>query len=224
MNINDFISGTVKELDTNSFEFLKDKLLGEYINFSFIQEKNITQDFFSEKLLDYFEKLAFKTGKSFDETFSSYISNWDDIVKKNIPKEPQAQKGAPVPAIPRSRKYYAHAMKLRNSRNMSIKQRMDYSRIMMCLYMASILENNKVIEDFDFSIHCLNLDEIIAAMKSENSNGIQIPITKISKFDLDNIIKKSKFNLDELYCADTATFILTIILFVTIKSQAFSED
>ncbi len=223
MNINDFISGTMKELDTDSFGFLKDKLLGEYINFSFVQEKNITQDVFSEKLFDYFEKLALKTGKSFDETFLTYVSSWDDIVKKSIPKEQQVPKGDPVPATPRTRKYYEHALKLKNSRNMSMKQRTDYARIMMCLYMASISENSKALEDFDFSTRHLALDEIISAMKKENSTGIRMPIGKIPKFDLD-MIKKPKFNLNELYCMDTATFIITTIMFVSIKNKEFSEE
>lgn len=206
MEIKEFVKETVNEIKIEQFMALKDKLLGEYLVFTFVPEEKISQDIFSEKVCDYFEKLELKTASSFDKIFQKYVSDWDDIVKRFIPKEPAAKKGTVPPPTPRPRKYYARAMEIKNSRSMTIKQKMDYSRIMMCLYMASIDNEEKEIDDFEFSSTCLKLDRIITAMKAEKPRGLSIG-------------KKTMFDLSELYCNDTATFILTMIMFYYIKSN-----
>ncbi|WP_024865681.1 hypothetical protein [Butyrivibrio sp. FCS014] len=209
MEIKDFVKETVNEIKSEQFMALKEKLLGEYLVFTFVPEEKITQDIFSEKVCDYFEKLELKIGSSFDKIFQKYVSDWDDIVKRLIPKEPATKKGTVPLPTPRPRKYYERAIEIKNSRSMTIKQKMDYSRIMMCLYMASIDNaEEKEIDDFEFSPTCLKLDRIITAMKAEKPGGLNLPIGK-----------KTMFDLSELYCTDTATFILTMIMFYYIKSN-----
>lgn len=207
VDIKEFIGGTVKELDVHKLELLKDRLVGEYLSFVFVDEKKIPQDVFSEKVADYFEKTELKTGDAFAKLLAKYVANLDDVVKRYIPKEPSAKKGEPVPSMPRSIKYYKHAVEIKGSRNLTLKQVADYSRIMLSLYMGAIKVEMKEVLDYEFSTEELDLDKIISAMKAEKA-AIGLPIGK-----------KTLFNLEELYCTDTATFVLTMIMFYYIKNN-----
>ena len=207
MDRKEFTTGTVKEMKPELYEMLKGRILGEYISFQIIDEKEITQLMFSEKICDYFEKLEIKTDKSFNKVVVSYVSDWDEIVKKNIPDVP-SDKGE---AVPRSRKFYDHTLQIKNSRNLTLKQLTDYSRIIMCLYMAIIDNKGKRIKDFDYSTKCLDLDKMIAEMKKE----------KVSAFPFGT---KDKFNLSELYSTDTSTFIMTMIMYYFIKNNDITEE
>ena len=212
MEAKDFISSTVVKLNDNWLDSLKSALVGEYLEFEFIDEKNIDKSVFAEKIHDYFEKLELKTSYKFNKTLEKYLSDWDDIVKRRIVKEPAVKKGAPVPPMPRARKYYNFAMKLKSSRNISLKHVIDYSRIMMCLYMSIINEQFQEVDDFDYSARCLDLDQIISGMKNKKADGINL-------FE-----KKNAFDLEDLYCSDTSTFIITIIMFYCIKNNEIPEE
>lgn len=206
MEIKDFIKCTIQELEGATLEKLKGKLVGEYLTFSFLDETQITKDTLSEKLSDYFEKIEIKTGDKFPKVLAKYVSNWDDVVKQYLPKEPSAKKGEQVPPLPRSLKYYKHAVDIKGSRNLTMKQLSDYSRIMMCLYMQTIKADMKTVETFEFATESLDLDKIISALKAEKA-GIVLAIGK-----------KNMFDLEELYCTDTATFIISMIMFCHIKN------
>lgn len=212
MEAKDFIIGTVSDLNDRWFDALKEKLLGEYFEFVFIDNSLINKDILAEKIFDYFEKLQLKTDLIFYKFVQKYLSDWDDIVKRKIAKEPQAKKGAPQLPIPRARKYYNRAINLKDSRNVSVKQVIDYSRIMMCLYIDIIDSDFEEISDFDYSSECLNLDKIITAMKNKKADGINI-------FD-----KRNAFNIEDLFCTDTSTFIITIIMFYCIKNLEIVEE
>ena len=131
MEIKEFVGSTVKNLDTKYFEYLKEKLTGEYLTFYFVGEEKITKDEFCEKLVDYFEKVEIKINDKFTKLLTKYVSDMDEVVKKYIPKEPSAKKGEPIPPTPRSIKYYKHALEIKSSRNLTMKQIEDYSRIMI---------------------------------------------------------------------------------------------
>ncbi len=207
MEAREFLKSTVIDFEGKYFEVLKEKLVGEYISFSFIDDNNITMAIFAEKLCDYFEKLNLKQGDNFEKIILKYVSDLDAIVSRRIPKEPQANKKEPEPLIPRSRKYYKYALDIKNSRNLTIKQILDYSRVMMCLYMSIINEKYKEIDDFEYSSEDLNLDKIIASMKSEKPFGVK------------NFGKKTLFDITDLHCSDTSTFIITMIMFCYIKNN-----
>ena len=207
MDIKEFISSTVKKLEIRDLERLKDRLIGEYLKFAFIDENSISQDIFCEKLADYFEKIEIKTGDAFARILAKYGANLDEVVKRYIPKEPSAKKGEPVPPMPRSIKYYKHAMEIKSSRDLTMKQLTDYSRIMMSLYMGAVRAGMHEVTDYEFSTADLDLDKIISAMKAEKPG-----------FGL-SIARKTLFDLGELYCIDTATFILTMIMFCYIKTN-----
>ena len=199
MEIKEFVADTVKKMDTKTLNVLKKKLIGDYISFSFINEKKVSADVFCEKLCDYFEKLELKTGEKFEKFLNNYMSDLDELVKKNIPKEPKATKSNPRPQVPRSRKYYLFASDFRKSKEPTLRQFQDYSRIMMCLYMSIINSEGQEIDDFEYSTNSLDIDMILSSMKTEKPNIIN-PIGK-----------KQMFDLSELYSMDTCTFIISFI-------------
>ena len=79
----------------------------------------------------------------------------------------------------------------------------DYSRLMLCLYMAIIKNDFKTIDDFDFSVSSLNINKIIEALQMEK--GL--------------LGKKPRFDIKEPYSSDRSTFVMLIIMFYYIKSK-----
>lgn len=78
----------------------------------------------------------------------------------------------------------------------------DYSRIMMCLLMAIINNNNKEIDDFEYSTQCLDIKKLINTITTEN---------KVKKS------KKVGFLYDDTF--DTCSIIILIIMFCYIKNN-----
>lgn len=206
MEIKEFIGNTVMKLDVKYFDFIKEKLTGEYLTFSFVEEDRISKDVFCEKLNDYFEKVEIKINDKFPKLLTKYVTDMDEVVKRYIPKEPSAKKGEPAPPMPRSIKYYKHAADIKGSRNLTIKQIEEYSRIMLCLYMGAINAGMKAANEYMFSTDGLDLDKVISALKAEKA-GIAFPVGK-----------KTMFDLEDLYCTDTVTFIITMIMYCHIKN------
>ncbi len=202
LEIRDFVNKTVMELSQQRFDELKEHLLGEYIKFSFIDDDSITKEIFCEKIADYFEKLKLKTNADLDSAISKYLFAWDDLVSRGLPEDDGA----------RTKRYYKYACEIRGSRQLTLKQMTDYSRILMCIYMAIIRSENKVAENFNFSAECINLDKILVAMKAEENGGFL------------GFGKGAKFDLEELYCNDTAVFVITMIMSYHISEHMITEE
>lgn len=205
MESTEFIKESIATLGRAWYGELKAKILGEYLKFSFLNEEEISLSIFSEKINDYFEKLSLKTGSNFESIIKQYLSSWDTLVGKYIAREQVTKKNeAPLP-LPRSRKYYNYAMEIRRTRSITMRQLVDYSRIMMCLYSSVIDSNNEVIDDFDYSANFISLEKMIACMKEEKSSAI--------------MFKKKQFDIEDLYGLDTGTFIITMIMYCFIKDN-----
>jgi len=201
MDCKEFMNSTITIMNQDTFETLRDTLVGEYLSFSIISPEDVDQDILAEKLCDYFEKLELKTFKSFDKQIESYIKDIDSIIADRIAKTPKPKKKVAVPVVDsRARKYYNKAISTKNVRNLSVGNLVDYTRIMMGLYMAIINNQFKGITDLNYSLECLDPNMILEAMKNE-TDSIAIKLGK-----------KNRFDIKELYCSDTGTFILTIIL------------
>lgn len=213
MDYSEFVKTTVYSFQSDVFDQIKAVLIPEYLSFSIIPEDGITPAILSEKLCDYFEKLELKTGKSFDKYVASYLKDLDSIIERRIQKTPQQKKNDPIPVVvPRSRMYYEKAVSLKKARTLATGVLVDYTRIMLCLYTAIIKSGFKEISNFDFSSDCINPLDIIAAMKNE-----QEPVAI-------KIGKKQKFDIKDLYCSDTCTFMLTIILAYKILNDRVQEE
>ena len=201
----DFVVETLGSFDDNTFEMLKKALLGEYLSFSVIKEDKVSKEELSEKVCDYFEKMTIKTGKGFDKLIEAYTKGIDYVVGNKIAKAPKAKKNSQVKEdTPRAAKYYEKALTIKNSRNLSTRNLIDYSRIIFCLYMEIIKNNYSVISNFDFSSNVLKPDVVINAMKMKEDFLI---------------VKKKYFNIKELYSIDTCIFVIAIILLYTVINE-----
>lgn len=206
MEYRDLVKATVLDMDQDIFVMLQKALVGEYLSFSIIDAEEITKEILAEKLCDYFEKLELKTGKAFEKHLDAYIGNIESIVGGKVAKAPQPKKKDATPVVvPRARKYYEKAMNVKNTRSITVRQLKDYTRIMMCLYAAIIKNNNKEIENLDYSVSCIDPDVIITSMKNEQDMLLKL--------------KKPKFDIKELYCSDTCTFIIAIIAIYAIVGE-----
>ena len=206
MEYRDLVKTTVLDMDQDIFLMLQKALVGEYLSFSIIDAEEITKEILAEKLCDYFEKLELKTGKAFEKHLDAYIGNIEIIVGGKVAKAPQPKKKDATPVVvPRARKYYEKAMNVKNTRSITVRQLKDYTRIMMCLYAAIIKNNNKEIENLDYSASCIDPDAIITSMKNEQDMLLKL--------------KKPKFDIKELYCSDTCTFIIAIIALYAIVGE-----
>ncbi len=202
----EFVDKTINSFDEESFLMIKRSLVGEYLDFSFVKEGDITKEVLSEKVCDYFGKVELKTWKSFNEQLQVYIDNLKSLVKDYIAEEPKPKKKDTTPAeTPRARKYYVKAIAIRDPKNMSLRKLIDYTRIMLCLYTAIVSNNHKTIEDFDYSADCLDQNIIINAMKNEKSKR--------------KVKGKNRFNTEDLYSLDTCTFVITVIMLQTIADE-----
>ena len=187
----DFVVETIGSLETDKFEMLKKALIGEYLSFSIIQEDKVSKEELSEKVCDYFEKMVLK--------------GIDDVVSNKIAKNPKSKKNNSVQGdIPRAGKYYEKALTIKNSRNLSTRNLIDYSRLIFCLYMEIIKNHFTVISNFNFSSDELRPDAIINGMKKKEDFLI---------------VKKKYFNIKELYSIDRCTFIIAIIILHTIINE-----
>lgn len=213
MEYREFVKSTILDLSDQGFLQIKNTIVGEYLTFSVIDESSLTKEILGEKICDYFEKLELKTGVSFDHHVIAFVNNINAIVKGKIAEAPQNKKGntSPVP-VPRARKYYEKALLIRNSRTLTIKQLLEYCRIIMCLYMAIINNHFKTIDNLDFSASSLNLEMIINAMKKEQKNA---PL---------QMRKEKRFKISDLYCSDTCTFIMAMLLLNKIEDAQVKGD
>lgn len=202
----DFVVETIGSLEIDKFEMLKKALIGEYLSFSIIREDKVSKEELSEKVCDYFEKMILKSGKDFDKLIESYTKGIDYVVSNKIAKPTQSKKNKSVQEdIPRARKYYEKALTIKNSRNLSTRNIIDYSRLIFCLYMEIIKNNYSVIDNFDFSANVLKPNDVIKGMKKKKEDFL--------------IVKKKYFNIKELYSIDTCTFVIAVILLYTIINE-----
>lgn len=215
MDYKQFVNSTINRLDQPSFDAVKKALVGEYLSFSIIGEDSISREILSEKVCDYFEKFGIKNSfskqieKQIDSQFNfqidNYIKTWDSIVNQRVRLAPKGKKVKTDEDKTRARRYYDRAYSIKNTRTLTTRNLIDYSRIMMCLYVAIVENRYKSIENFDFSIDKLVPEKIIDDLKRY----------KVER----GPIKSNRFNIEELYCSDTCFFILVIIVLHTILND-----
>ena len=203
-----FVRETISSLTEDRFEELKTVLNeGKYVLFDFITDADsINRQVFEEKLGDYFEKVELVAGgKGFDQIIDNYADDLDSVVKDNINKGSHSSK-----IEPRAKKYYDKAYVMKKEGLKSFDDFLDYSRIMLCLYMAIIKKKNGYISDFDYSSECLEDTAIIKALRDEKTTTI--------------MGTRKRFNTKGEYNLDRCTFVMVIIMYQYIKSKEVGED
>lgn len=211
MDYNTFIRVMVIPLESKSFEELKYFLINnKYLNFSFVKFEEISKEILADKLKDYFEKVEFNTGKPFENHLKRYYSNLDSLVGSRVVKAPQQKKkdAAPI-VVPRARKYYDKAIQIKKQ-EVTKENLFDYTRLMMCLYVAIIKSENNVIKDFDYSADCINPLEILNTIKNEQDNHVLFG---------KGVAKMKKLNTTDIYSSDGCTLVIAAILLYKIVDE-----
>lgn len=206
MNIKEFVEKTIPSLDPEFLERLKKSLLNErYIPVTFINSDDIDVSVLEEKIKDYFEKVVVKYNNSFVSTIENYATFLDSVVLDHITKYSESNRGN----ITRAQRYYAEAKGMKKNGLNSFEVLLDYSRIMLCLYMAIINNKHNSISDFDFSSECLSGKKIIESLRREEVVNL--------------ITKRKRFDTREPYGSDRSAFILLIIMYHYIKNMEVED-
>lgn len=164
--------------------------LNAYIKFQFID--HITKEVMAEKLFDHFMMVELKNNCDFNKLVKSYYKSINEIIGPQI--ETSKQKT-------RAQKYYEKAVSISKSKEVNFQDLMDYTRIMMCLYMAVTKNQSKLISDFDLSKECLDMDTILTFIRRET-----VPTLGINK-------RKPRFDFHNPYSMDSC-FLLILTLFL----------
>lgn len=204
----DFLEGTVCKLDAGPLALLKEILLDEYVSFSIVKESKITAEVLAEKLVDYFATVEVKLNRPFGKMIESFMGAIDDVIAPRIAKAPQVKKGETTPVIvPRARKYYEKAVSARKKKDITYREILDFSRVMFCLYTASIDAEDKVIENFNFSSACIEPYETLDHLKSEETQVVFPPS------------KRKRFDFKEKFGADSCTMVIAAIVICVIVNE-----
>lgn len=203
------IKECVIELESKSFLYLKDTLIADYFDFKFIQDGSITREILAEKITDYFEKVELKNNKKFEKILEFYFNHLENFVAKRVPeKTTRKNKDITSVIVPRTKRYFEKAKQLRALKFNNVRQIIDYNRILMCLLVEIVKQNNKEVTNFDFSTRCLDEMLIIPCMESILEEDLFSIFNKKSQ----GIIKDKGF-----YSFEVCSFILSIIFLNKIK-------
>lgn len=142
--------------------------LNAYIKFQFLN--HITKEIMAEKLYDHFRMVELMNKCDFNRLIKSYFKCLNEILESQI--ETSKQKT-------RAQKYYEKAVSISKSKEVNFQDLIDYTRIMMCLYMAVTKNHSKLISDFDLSKECLDMDTILTFIRRETVPALGIRVTKI---------------------------------------------
>ena len=212
MDVKEFVQGTVCTLTPPIFELLKEILVGDILSFSIVKSSNISKDLLAEKLFDYFITQGIKTNRSFDKQIETFMGDIDAITSPRIAKTPQPKKGDNTPAaVPRSRKYYEKAISIKGIKQPTLRQLLDYSRYMLCLYTGSMNNTDKPVENFDFSSDCLEPNKILDHMKQEEISIVFPPS------------KRKRFEFKDKYSSEACTIAITSVVLCAILNEKITE-
>lgn len=201
-----FVKKTITSLKASRFERLRDILNSErYIPFDFLEQEKIDKPVLEEKVADFFEKVELLNGgKPFDFIVEKYAADLDAVVREHIDRSTIPLKNGSKTET-RAKKYYDKAYVMKKGGFKSFDTFLDYSRIMLCLYMAIINKKHGTISDFDYSSECLAGKSIMESLKNEKISNI--------------MGSKKRFDTKGKYSHDRCTFIMVIIMYQYIKNS-----
>lgn len=210
MTFKELLDLSLGGLDDEAIDFLKSKIIGEYLDFYYADPSSVSREIFMEKLCDYLEKVELKTGDSLNVNLQKYMSGMKNLAGRRVARENRVKKGESKPPVPRARQFYEKAKDIRYLKDPSFEQRIEFVKIILCLYMSEINEKNYMIFDFDDSVENINIDRILLSMKSEIIEG--------------RVGRKKMFDLSSKYGIDMCTVILTLIFYSYIKYAKAEDD
>lgn len=210
MDKKELLKNTILSLDSDSYFEFKTYFFKEFFVFKFLDDSEVTQGIFAEKLYDYFEKVELSNNKDFSTLLQKYMQSLDDKVSKYIEKSPR-KKNAETKDIPRARKYYNKIIEYKKQNNIDYNRLRDYSRIMFCLY-VEIINRNDIITNFDYSVSSLKSSKLIQSMKESET-----PKNNVTK----NIIEKKNvlFGQNKEFSFEMCSRVIAIIVLFEIINR-----
>lgn len=201
-----FIRETVLDLTPENFGLLRDMLLEDghgILKFRYVAEEDITPEVMAEKLSDYFDKVTFKSGNFFSKQVFHYIEKLEAVVEPRIAKPEKTEEGEKVC---RARKYYQKALEIRVGQSIQPQALLDFSRIMFCLYTATLQDRLYRIEDFDYSASVIDPVRLVTALADET-------------MDMILGIKRKVFNFDDAVGLDSSAMVIATLSLVKILND-----
>lgn len=163
--------------------------LNAYIKFQFMD--HITKEIMAEKLYDHFKMVELFNKCDFNRVINAFFKCLNEILGSQIATSKQKT---------RAQKYYEKAVSISKSKEVNFQDLMDYTRIMMCLYMAVTKNQSKLISEFDLSKDCLGMDTILTFIHRET-----VPAIGINK-------RKPRFDFHNPYSMDSCFLLILMLL------------
>lgn len=209
----------IMKIDDKLFEEMKMLLLGKYIDFSIIDDNNITKEIMCEKICDTLEKILIKTNKTFEALVNYYIDSMNGLIAGYLSKisTKKDAKGKEILEDSRAQKYFNHVQKIKKEKEFQFVDFEDYSRIIFCLYAEIIRNEHHKITDFEFSLENVKCQTIINALESEKVKETDIFALKFDKLS-------QRFKTDDKYSKDHFIIIMIVIMFYILKSKEVLGD
>ncbi len=167
----DIIKQLFDDIDGEEYEEFKELTL-DILKFRVVEEKDITREFYLEKIYDYLEVVNIKN--DINPRKYSYVSIYIDTLLALI--DNKVVKGS------RAEKYLKKAKsiktKIKENESNCCELLKDFTRIFVGLYLKNI-ESNEPLDDFDFFLSYDNLLKVINGLKNEKKTDILRKETKI---------------------------------------------
>lgn len=198
-----FIQETVLALTPENFGLLRDMLTEDapgILKFRYVVAEDITPEVMAEKLGDYFDKVTFKSGNFFSQQAFHYIEKLEAAVEPRIAKPEKSEAGDKVC---RAREYYQKALEIKVGKTIQPQSLLDFSRIMFCLYTATLQDRLYRIEDFDLSESVIDPVRLVTALTDETTDMILG-------------IKRKVFNFEDVYGLDSSAIVIATLALVKI--------
>ena len=190
MEVQELIENTWLEFD----DVTRDCVLLDLNNFiEFKSMKKPSREGIAEKLYDHFEKVELKNKADFNKLVKWYFKKINEILEYRIEN---------AESKTHAQKYYERAVSISKSKQVSFQDIVDYTRIMMSLYMEAIKNQTVSISDFNLSKDWLDLDQILTCIREET-----IPLEGLNR-------RIYCFDTTDLYGYDSnILLILTLLLY-----------
>ena len=160
----DVVRNIFDEINDKYYEELK-KLSSRILRFRVVDEKEVTRDFFLEKIYDYLDAVNIKNSinpRKY-EYVSIYMESLLSLIDNKVVKGSRAEKYL--------KKAKSIESKIKVNQENCAELLKDFTRIFVSLYLECI-KSEKPLEDFEF---CLSYDaflKVIDGMKAEKKTGL----------------------------------------------------
>lgn len=160
----DVVRNIFDEINGKYYEELK-KLSSRILRFRVVDEKEVTRDFFLEKIYDYLDAVNIKNSinpRKY-EYVSIYMESLLSLIDNKVVKGSRAEKYL--------KKAKSIESKIKVNQENCAELLKDFTRIFVSLYLECI-KSEKPLEDFEF---CLSYDaflKVIDGMKAEKKPGL----------------------------------------------------